>query len=319
MRSNDDLKPPPNVVGKCLWAFITLIMPEFVSTIALHQYYTTQKFCQHVNESSESGKVIGMMQAFYATMGGIAHVNFDGGRVQPTEGWDLEMGRLTPLRFDKPLKEEWMELIRNFSTVEVEIRSKQDVLAKVLVCSQAGWVLVQCLARKIQALPITPLELHTALYIVNLMFMYASWLQKPVDLGRPILMSFLSGSSHPVSIVVNQDIEPEVPRAISDVVSTLSRIMRSLKIVSEGVREIYSDTELDNNDHMQLNDIDHMGLWESLNVALDNARELKMPILIGGPDDNISNALEIALREMTKGTYQYLLPSKYLLVKLTPC
>jgi hypothetical protein len=286
MRDNNNLKPPPNIAGKCLWAFIALNTPEFVSAVALHQYFTTRRFCQHVNKSRRDGMNIEMKLAFFATMGGIAQVQLDGGRIQPTGGWDLEMQRLTPLRFDNLLKPEWMELIGKLSQDEVEARSKQDILAKVIVCSQAVWLLVQCIARKKEGLPISPLELHTALYVVNLMFMYAAWLQKPVDLGRPILMNFVEGSPQPVSIVVNQDVEPEVPSGISDVASTLTRIMESLGIIEELERNL---------------NVNHTELLQSLNAAMDKVRELRMSMIRGRPNDNIADALEIALREMTIG------------------
>ncbi|KAF8243896.1 hypothetical protein K440DRAFT_611204 [Wilcoxina mikolae CBS 423.85] len=329
-RGNDDLEPPPNFVGKCLWAFITLVAPEMVSAVALHQNLVTRRYRKCVNVSGQGGKVIGMTQAFYATMGGIAQVELVRGRIRSYrvrvtdrqghimegEVWDPV---LTPLRFDRLLEAEWMGLIRRFSIVEVGIRSKQDALAKLLVFAQALWVLVQCVSRRIQNLPISPLELHTALYIVNLMGMYGAWWQKPVDLGRPIFMSkmkdstqnvgsstqYVEGPTQYVSIVVNQDTGPEwlEGRPSLSTVQRLSQIRESLGLVED----LVISGSVDGRDPIEG--------WRSLTTAMDETGYL---IMIWGDNREIENIemiqtnqrkpnkrdskiLEIALREMRIG------------------
>ncbi|KAI5854112.1 hypothetical protein BZA05DRAFT_467523 [Tricharina praecox] len=197
---NEDLVPPPNAVGKCLWAFMALIAPEMVSAVALHQALVALKYRHYVNTTG-TGRKIGMLEAFFATMGGIAMVQVSRGRIKPFSGMDMEMSCIPPMRLDQLLEPDKMELVRGFSLLEIEARSKQDALAKFFVLSQAAWVLVQCVARSIGNLPVTPLELHTALYVVNLMVMYAAWWKKPVDLGRPMFMCATDGLPLPVSIV----------------------------------------------------------------------------------------------------------------------
>ncbi|KAF2653807.1 hypothetical protein K491DRAFT_694349 [Lophiostoma macrostomum CBS 122681] len=68
----------------------------------------------------------------------------------------------------------------------VSDKSKADVIAKVLVCIQAGWFLVQCIARLAQKLPISLLELHVLAHVLCAFAMYVVWLKKPYDATSPI-------------------------------------------------------------------------------------------------------------------------------------
>ena len=45
-------------------------------------------------------------------------------------------------------------------------KSKSDSLAKGLVCIQAGWILIQTIARKADGLPVTLLEVNTVAHVV---------------------------------------------------------------------------------------------------------------------------------------------------------
>lgn len=66
-------------------------------------------------------------------------------------------------------------------------RSKADYVAKVLVCLQAGWFFVQCIGRVAQKLPLTILELHVLVHVLCAFGMYLLWLDKPYDVGSPVL------------------------------------------------------------------------------------------------------------------------------------
>ena len=60
-----------------------------------------------------------------------------------------------------------------------------DRLAKSLVCLQAGWMVIQCIARVAQSLPLTLLELHTLIQTIYAIFMYFLWFKKPYNLKIP--------------------------------------------------------------------------------------------------------------------------------------
>ena len=60
-------------------------------------------------------------------------------------------------------------------------QSKSDILTKALVCLQAGWMIIQCIARVHQSLPLTLLEVHTLMHAICAFFIYCLWLKKPHD------------------------------------------------------------------------------------------------------------------------------------------
>jgi hypothetical protein len=68
-------------------------------------------------------------------------------------------------------------------------KSKADSLAKVLVCGQATWCLVQFIGRKASHLPVTLLEVNTLGHALCALAIYLSWWHKPLDIREPYLLS----------------------------------------------------------------------------------------------------------------------------------
>jgi hypothetical protein len=64
-------------------------------------------------------------------------------------------------------------------------KSKADFLAKGLVLCQVSFLIIQLIARKVQNLPVTLLEIHTSVHVVCALAMYCAWLGKPLDIQDP--------------------------------------------------------------------------------------------------------------------------------------
>ncbi|TFK36322.1 hypothetical protein BDQ12DRAFT_699617 [Crucibulum laeve] len=64
---------------------------------------------------------------------------------------------------------------------DIEDKSKGDILSKGLVLLQTSWFIVQCIARGIQGLALTELELVTLAFAVLNGVMYFLWWNKPLD------------------------------------------------------------------------------------------------------------------------------------------
>jgi hypothetical protein len=73
----------------------------------------------------------------------------------------------------------------NISKKDLQDKSKANGLAKSLVCLQAAWFCVQCLARVAQALPVTLLELNTFAHSTCALLVYILWWDKPLDVEQP--------------------------------------------------------------------------------------------------------------------------------------
>ena len=69
---------------------------------------------------------------------------------------------------------------------EIQDRSKGDALSKGLVVIQTSWFILQCIARRIEHLPITELELVTLAFAALNFITYALWWNKPLDVQCPV-------------------------------------------------------------------------------------------------------------------------------------
>ena len=69
---------------------------------------------------------------------------------------------------------------------EIQDRGKGDCVAKVLVLLQTSWFAMQCVARVIERLPVTPLETATLAYAAMNFAIYTVWWNKPLNINRPI-------------------------------------------------------------------------------------------------------------------------------------
>ncbi|KAI9771424.1 MAG: hypothetical protein M1840_002044 [Geoglossum simile] len=157
-------EPASVFVGKCVWALTTLIAPEIVLAIALHQFLVARYYRDKMGLKQ-------LVTAFYAIMGGFAR----GEGSQP----------LVTIPFRDLLKETIIRKVLAFPIEGIADKSKANLIGKLLACVQASWLLVQCLGRKLQGLPITLLELNTVVHVLTAIFMYGLWWNKPADVYQP--------------------------------------------------------------------------------------------------------------------------------------
>ncbi|KAF8249157.1 hypothetical protein K440DRAFT_223437 [Wilcoxina mikolae CBS 423.85] len=68
-------------------------------------------------------------------------------------------------------------------------KAKADGLAKMVVCAQAFWFVIQGIGRVASRLPIPLLELHTIMHVLCAVLMYWFWWYKPLDVRYPIVLS----------------------------------------------------------------------------------------------------------------------------------
>lgn len=219
-------------LAKAIWAFTALIAPELVLSIALHQFLVACKYRSIVNNScsEKNGNNIGLKKAFYAVMGGFAFKMTDSDTVT--------------LGVEMLVKEGAMEKIRRYPTAAIDDKSKADYLAKVLACFQSSWILLQCLGRKINHLPITLLELNTVVHVLNAVIMYGLWWEKPVDVCESSIIDQFNEESEKKTVFVGVDV---LQKSLHTVASQILPGLRSeLHSASNLVVAMEIATELDN-------------------------------------------------------------------------
>ena len=93
---------------------------------------------------------------------------------------------------------------------EIEDKGKSDWLAKSLVLLQTSWFVMQCIARAIEHLPVTHLEIVTLAYSAMNFVIYIFWWNKPLNVNWPIRV-FRKSESMMTQPQVNEPI-PEARR-----------------------------------------------------------------------------------------------------------
>jgi hypothetical protein len=111
---------------------------------------------------------------FFAAMGGF--VLYDGNK--PTYALSLEdiEDLVGKDEIDLPI----------VSKEEIWDKSKGNAAAKGIALVQATWFLFHCASRAVHRLPITPLELVTAAFVLLNSITYALWWDKPFNVNYPV-------------------------------------------------------------------------------------------------------------------------------------
>ncbi|KAF4593162.1 hypothetical protein EYR38_008874 [Pleurotus pulmonarius] len=69
---------------------------------------------------------------------------------------------------------------------DINDKSKGDMIAKALVVTQTAWFVIQLVARAVEGLAITELEIMTLAYSLICAILYSLWWSKPYDVQEPI-------------------------------------------------------------------------------------------------------------------------------------
>jgi len=71
---------------------------------------------------------------------------------------------------------------------DIKDKNKADGLAKLLVCVQAGWMILQVISRAASGLPTRLLEIHVVAHVVCALIMYVLWWHKTRQVESPTII-----------------------------------------------------------------------------------------------------------------------------------
>jgi len=162
------------LLRKFRWMVLTILGPEFVGALAAGQRANAKRTLDTLRGMGYSEWTL--RHSFYANMGGFV--------LQPRDSTPFPVHGLHLIYL---VKEGYLTL-PEITDEEISDKSKANLLAKVLVCLQTGWFVVQCFGRVAQNLPLTTLELTTISYVWCTWAIYAQWLKKPLDVEVPTVL-----------------------------------------------------------------------------------------------------------------------------------
>ncbi|KIM28231.1 hypothetical protein M408DRAFT_50101, partial [Serendipita vermifera MAFF 305830] len=183
-----------------LWA---LLVPEYILAWAVRQYFQAGVISKKVPSWTRT-------HGFYMIMGGFHLFRLPADapstplslKSLESSGFVVPTGYYTqgdetpvcPLKFeDFPV--DILEIIAP-KEAELKDRGKSDALTKIIVLVQTLWFVIQCIARGIQHLPLTELEVVTLAYAMLNFFIYGFWWDKPRNVEYPIRVYKTSVASH---------------------------------------------------------------------------------------------------------------------------
>ncbi|KAG0694497.1 hypothetical protein DFH29DRAFT_992211 [Suillus ampliporus] len=196
-----------------------LIAPELMITWAARQFFSARAAAKEFNEafgeqlaqahsdhdiSESTATLLSEILASNGSMSASKPAGFGGWTV--SHGFFAWMGGFILYVNGKPRATltpyELLEFVRQghvdmpaITEVEIEDKSKGDVLSKSIAILQLAWFIIQFVARYVQNLPITLLEIDTLALAALTCIAYALWWKKPKDVWYPCIVHWKATGS----------------------------------------------------------------------------------------------------------------------------
>lgn len=158
---------------KLKWAIIALFGPEWLSGMAGAQWSIARRAKKQFRDDRIEWT---MEQSFFADMGGV-RIKLEDDEFPVTSKHIYVLHKLGLIKLDA------------ITPAAIEDRSKADGVAKIFTIVQTSWFLLACLARLIQHISITSLELSTIAFVVCTIGTNIMWWSKPKDVIVPIVLN----------------------------------------------------------------------------------------------------------------------------------
>ena len=163
-------KPWQNKVRKAKWMTAAVIVPEVVTASAFAQRVAAR---ESVKAMTAMGYNWTMQHAFFLNMGGVWL------KPKDSKPFPINAAQLSYLVADG-----YMQL-PPITKEEIWDKSKADEFAKIFACGQIFWLVLQCIGRAFQHLPITTPEIATVGFAIPSVATVALWFCKPADIEVP--------------------------------------------------------------------------------------------------------------------------------------
>ncbi|KIK53940.1 hypothetical protein GYMLUDRAFT_178298 [Collybiopsis luxurians FD-317 M1] len=170
---------------------IALIAPEMLVLWAARQWFAARKLSERYPGWTRT-------HAFFALMGGFALYE------------DKECVSCDPAtEFDQRSFAAHLNLIGRIPEAEIKDRSHSDGFSKLIAIMQTSWFVVQLLARWIEGLPVTELEVMTLAFAAMNVLIYFFWWDKPQGVGYPVRIVQKSADEDVVDPLAGASAQPK--------------------------------------------------------------------------------------------------------------
>lgn len=162
-------------VRKARWLVLALLAPELVMLFACGQWASAERSVRDMHESGQLDWT--MIHAFYADSGGFV-----------LQAPDCVAFPITAKQVHYLVRQGHLPM-PTITKEEIWDKSKADMFAKTIASFQAVWLVAQVIARAIQHLPVTLLELSTVALITCTGAALFFWFRKPLNVETPTMLN----------------------------------------------------------------------------------------------------------------------------------
>lgn len=176
------------IQGKMGLFCLAILMPEAVLFVAVGQFHRARKGRQALTAMDTTGsKVWTLRECFFINMGGLFIRFTDHETPQAAE---------TPSQQNFPVNCQQLQFLvgsghlelPTIAPEEIEARNSSDRMTRSITIIQVLWFTANTLARVVQGLHVTTLELTTLSLVLLMVFTAAAWWHKPMDISHPIII-----------------------------------------------------------------------------------------------------------------------------------
>lgn len=165
------------LIRKVRWGILAILAPDILVYFSALQWHRAKASVSQMHSIGHSNWTL--RHAFYANSGGFV-----------LKSNDLEPIPLTAASLYYLVSSNQIEC-PTISEAEIWDKSKADTFAKGAALVQSMWLIVQCTARAIQGLTVTPLELFSLSFVFSTAITYYFWMHKPQEVGSPTVIMAL--------------------------------------------------------------------------------------------------------------------------------
>lgn len=110
---------------------------------------------------------------------------------------------ITPRNLLQCLKDGHIEPVK-LTKIEIDDCSKGNIISKGLVIIQVAWFVIQLVARRVEEIAITPLEIGTVAFCMLCFATYVCWWNKPLNVQHPRRVDWKGPVAPPGNLHTNE-------------------------------------------------------------------------------------------------------------------
>ena len=193
-------------IRKAIIVLIGVFFAEFWAWAAICQLLEARKLIKRVNEQISyqqgflilSGGVV--IQGLHKRVPGLVGRNSIGKEVHVTDDaiWHRDWNHV---KLEKMSRQELNMFVQNVPNArDINDKSKQNNLIKIITSLQALWFIIQVGARTQQGFIVAPMQIATVAYVAMASFTYGCWWHKAYDVNTPYIVRSsraIRGNDHP--------------------------------------------------------------------------------------------------------------------------